>query len=266
VKTLLIAALCISGTSAFAADNVVLPSKKDFHLFLLAGQSNMAGRGEVSAEDRTVHPRVLTLNKDGEWVPAQDPIHFDKPGAGVGPGRAFGIAVAESNPGITVGLIPGAVGGSPIDSWKPGVVWTAPQSRPYDEALDRTRRAMKDGTLKAIVWHQGESDANEKLAGSYETKLIALIRQFRADYNEPHLPIFIGQLGRFEKRPWTQYYRTVDQAHRDVAARDAYARYVSADGLTSKRDNIHFDAASARELGRRYARAYATWQKTYATK
>lgn len=91
-------------------------------MFLLAGQSNMAGRGTVTPQDRTPHPRVLMLNQAGEWVPAVDPMHFDKPVAGVGPGRTFGIAIAEANPGVTIGLIPCAVGGSPIDAWQPGVL------------------------------------------------------------------------------------------------------------------------------------------------
>ena len=81
-----------------AADAEGLPDKQHFHLFLLAGQSNMAGRGVVEEQDRVVHPRVFTLSKDNTWVPAVDPIHFDKSVAGVCLGRTFGIALAEANP------------------------------------------------------------------------------------------------------------------------------------------------------------------------
>ena len=91
-----------------------LPGKDDFHLFLLAGQSNMAGRGAIEAEDQVPHPRVLALNAAGEWVPAVAPLHWDKSVAGVGLGRSFGIALAEAEPDITIGLIPAACGGSPI--------------------------------------------------------------------------------------------------------------------------------------------------------
>jgi len=66
---------------------VRLPSKENFHLFLLAGQSNMAGRGIISAEDEKIHPRVFMLSKDGKWKPAVDPIHYDKTVAGVGLGK-----------------------------------------------------------------------------------------------------------------------------------------------------------------------------------
>ena len=84
-------------------------------LYLLAGQSNMAGRGTVSAEDTVAHPRVFALRADGSWSLARDPVHFDKPRvAGVGPGLAFGRALAEATPGVRIGLIPTAVGGTPI--------------------------------------------------------------------------------------------------------------------------------------------------------
>ena len=73
--------------------------KSQFHLFLLVGQSNMAGRGKVAEEDRTPHPRVLMLDKAGSWVPAVDPLHFDKPKVvGVGIGKTFGIDYAASEP------------------------------------------------------------------------------------------------------------------------------------------------------------------------
>lgn len=80
----------------------------------------MAGRGAVAPQDRGPRPRVLTLNRAGEWVPAVDPVHFDKWGAGLG--RTFGLQIAAAAPRATVGLIPCAVGGSPIDSWKPGAL------------------------------------------------------------------------------------------------------------------------------------------------
>jgi len=72
-----------------------LPTKENFHLFLLVGQSNMAGRGKVTPADKKAHPRVLMLNKAGQWVPAADPLHFDKPRmVGVGLGKTFGTLVA----------------------------------------------------------------------------------------------------------------------------------------------------------------------------
>ncbi len=114
--------------------------RNDSHLFLLAGQSNMAGRGIVEDEDRVAHPRVLALTAAGAWTPAIDPVHFDKPFAGVGLGRTFGITLAEADPTITVRLIPCAVGGSPISVWQPGQFWNQTQSHPYDDTISRARR------------------------------------------------------------------------------------------------------------------------------
>ncbi len=95
----------------------VLPAKDKLHLFLLIGQSNMAGRGIVEVQDKTSHSRVLMLSKENKWVHAVDPMHFDKPVAGVGLGKTFGEVVADATQGVTIGLVPCAVGGSPIDSW-----------------------------------------------------------------------------------------------------------------------------------------------------
>ena len=78
----------------------VLPDK-NFHLFLLAGQSNMAGRGMISDEDRKTHPRILMLTKDFKWISAVDPIHYDKQSAGVGLAKSFALKIAESDTNIT---------------------------------------------------------------------------------------------------------------------------------------------------------------------
>ena len=118
--TLLSIAVMAAG---FAADPVKLPPKEKFLLVLLAGQSNMAGRGFVQDSDKIPSPRVVMLDKEGNWVPAVDPVHYDKKAAGVGPGRTFANLLAATDPEITVGLIPTACGGSPISSWVPGGYW-----------------------------------------------------------------------------------------------------------------------------------------------
>ena len=246
--------IALAGCAGPAPDPLPAPGRLD--LFLLAGQSNMAGRGEVAPEDSVVHPRVWALDREGRWVPARDPIHFDKPIAGVGPGRAFGIAVAEARPGVHVGLVPVAVGGSSVVAWEPGAVHEQTGARPYDEALARARRAMRDGTLRGILWHQGESDANAARAPEYERRLRDLIRRFRADLDAPDLPFLIGQLGQFDDRPWTPLRLHVDSVHRAVAASVPGVHFVPSDGLAHKGDSVHFSAPAARELGRRFARVY----------
>lgn len=236
------------------ADDGVKADKSKFHLFLLVGQSNMAGRGKIEAGDKEVVERVLSLNKDGKWVAAVDPIHFDKREAGVGLGRTFGILVSKKYPDITVGLIPCAYGGSPIATWVPGAYHKQTKSHPYDEAITRARLAMKDGELKAILWHQGEGDCGAKSAPLYEKNLSELIARFRKDLGMPELPVIIGQLGKFGK--WSSYRVMVDKAQQDVALKDGKAAFVNSDGLTCNPDKVHFDAASLREFGKRYFEAY----------
>src|SRR5689334_22089321 len=98
----------------------LLAQPRDLQLFLLIGQPNMAGRGAVEAQDREPIPRVFMLNKSDEWVPAVDPLHFDKPEiAGVGIGRTFARVLANADPAATIGLIPSAFGGTSLEEWKP---------------------------------------------------------------------------------------------------------------------------------------------------
>jgi hypothetical protein len=234
---------------------------QNMQLFLLAGQSNMAGRGDVAAQDQVVHPRIFVLNRQLEWVPAVEPLHFDKPVAAVGPGLAFARALVEHDANAVIGLIPAAVGGSPITAWEPGVVYPETGAKPYDDALLRTRHALQRGQLRAILWHQGESDANPQAAPQYEARLRTLIGRLRSEFGNERLPVLLGQLGQWPERPWDAAWKQVDQAHRDVAASAPGVRFVSSQGLAHKGDVLHFDAAAARELGRRFAAAYQLMAK-----
>jgi Carbohydrate esterase, sialic acid-specific acetylesterase/Sulfatase len=240
----------------YAVDPQAVPRKSDFHLFLLIGQSNMAGRGALEQLEPKPHPRVLMLNKEGKWAPAMDPLHFDKPSAGVGLGKTFGQVVADANSGVTIGLIPCAVGGSPIDAWQPGEYYAPTQSHPWDDAMLRAKLAMQNGELKGILWHQGESDSKAGLAESYETKLHDLIQRLRTELDVAEAPFIVGQLGKFAEVPWDNARKLVDKAHRELPDRVKHTAFVSAEGLVHNGDKVHFDSASCRELGRRYARAY----------
>lgn len=250
----LLIAIAVTGCST--SRPLPAPALEPLHVFLLAGQSNMAGRGVVDSVDRVVHPRLLMLDRSGAWVPAIDPVHFDKSVAGVGPSRSFGLAVAGANPNGRIGLVPAAVGGSPIRAWEPGAFDSATQTHPYDDAIARARTAMKSGELRAILWHQGESDGNAESAPLYGQRLRALIERFRRDLGNPALPVLIGQLGRFDGVRWSPARERVDSAHRAIARDMPNVAFVSSDGLQHKGDQVHFSAASARELGMRYAEAW----------
>src|SRR5690606_26741536 len=100
----LFVAIVLLLTSFSKPDQPSKPDKPDpnFHLYLLVGQSNMAGRGVNPNEYRDIsQPKILMLNKEGKWVTASHPLHFDKPAiAGVGPGLAVGLEMAKANPGV----------------------------------------------------------------------------------------------------------------------------------------------------------------------
>jgi pimeloyl-ACP methyl ester carboxylesterase len=264
VRILLVLSFLLSA-SACAEEPVSVPESLDkFHLFLLIGQSNMAGRGVVEDSDKVVNPHVLMLNKKGEWVPAVDPLHFDKPSiVGVGLGRTFGLDYAAAHPDVTVGLIPCAVGGSAIESWEPGGFDDATKTHPYDDAMVRAHDALKAGTLRGILWHQGESDSTPERAAVYEQKLHALIQRLRTelapgenDATAATIPFVAGQMGQFSERPWDDAKKQVDGVHRNLPSAVPATGFANSDGLMHKGDEVHFDSASAREFGHRYYRAW----------
>ena len=256
-KILLAATLLMTHSATIAGDEIPAPETPDrenFQVFLLAGQSNMAGRGEVTDADREVHPRILMLAKDGSWQYALDPVHFDKKQAGVGLARSFAMELVARDEKLVIGLVPAACGGSPISTWTPGGYHDQTKSHPYDDAIARTKRAMQDGSLAGILWHQGESDSRPARAAVYKERLVELVGRFRSELGE--VPFIIGQLGRFKGKPWTEGRRQVDRALRELSVEIPDSGFVSSEGLTAKADNTHFNRESLLEFGRRYANSY----------
>ena len=247
------AAAAASAQTNVAVHPVQLPVKEKLHLYLLMGQSNMAGRGQIGAEDKTPHPRVLLFTLQDNWEPAVEPVTHDKPGMlGVGPGLAFGKAMAASDPGVTIGLVPCAVGGTPLKRWERS-------GDLYSNAVQRARLAMREGTLKGILWHQGESDSGAATnANSYSDRLSRMIQDIRADLGAPDLPFVVGQIGEFlyDRGPGhAAYTRVVNAALAALPEKVPATACAPSKGLKDKGDVLHFDAASQRELGRRYAAA-----------
>lgn len=242
--------IALLATLTFCA-NAQKKADPDFHIYILMGQSNMAGRGEITGEFKNEsHSRVLMLNENNQWVVAKHPLHFDKPPViGVGPGLSFGIKMAEKNPGTKIGLVPTAVGGTSIDLWKPGAFDEKTKTHPYDDALVRIKEAMKSGVIKGVLWHQGEADKDPSDASQYVSKLTTLIERIRTEVNNPDLPFVTGELGR--------YITTSENINKELAkASDKipYTAVASSEGLMHKGDGTHFDSPSASKLGERYAR------------
>ncbi len=221
---------------------------ENMQIFLLIGQSNMAGRGPVEAQDKTPHPRVFMLTKELAWVPAVDPIHFDKPERiGVGLGKTFGAVVADNDPGATIGLVPAAFGGSALDEWAPG-------QPHYANAVARAKEALKHGQLAGILWHQGESDRAADKVATYPVRFAKMIAQLRADLGVQDVPVIVGEIGRFcpNEGPVNAQIRRLPEFVPHCAL-------VTTEGLAGRPEQpevLHFTTPAFRELGRRYAAAW----------
>eukprot|EP00252_Welwitschia_mirabilis_P024765 TRINITY_DN7458_c0_g1_i4.p1 TRINITY_DN7458_c0_g1~~TRINITY_DN7458_c0_g1_i4.p1 ORF type:complete len:217 (-),score=22.52 TRINITY_DN7458_c0_g1_i4:249-899(-) len=164
-------------------------------IFVLSGQSNMAGRGGVvnSRWDHNVppecqpNPSIFRLDADLQWSQANEPLHIDidtNKACGIGPGMVFANTVLEHykcRENARIGLVPCAIGGTAIREWERG-------SLLYNNMISRTNEALKNGVLRAILWYQGESDTlSEDTANSYKENLEKLICDIRSDLKQPNL-------------------------------------------------------------------------------
>jgi len=240
-------------------------------LFILAGQSNMSGRGRAEpvegSESSTIRKRqLLALDANCVWNVAQGGVYtyenypdhmmfINKEKVGLGPGLRFAERVAEEIEGSSeIGLIPTAVGGSKIKQWHPDT------GKLYKEAIRRTKEAQKRGSICALLWHQGESDSTETNCSEYAERLREVIAGFRRDLNAPDLLVLVGTLGSFLELHFAKemfgHWRVVNEQIRDLAMTDDRVYLVEAEDLASGGDNLHFSADSAQRLGERYFDTY----------
>lgn len=236
---LLMAALGVRAEQG--ADNAA-PTPKDLQIYLLIGQSNMAGRAPFSEQQAGPIPRCYLLNSEDHWEPATNPLNrYSTIRKGLGmqkmnPGYGFALAMHDHDPKLTLGLVVNAKGGSRIEQW-------ATDTKFYKEAIRRAKAAQKTGTLAGILWHQGESN-NGKPQG-YLDKLKQLVENLRKDLDAPDLPFVAGQIRADE--PINLELAKLPKALPHTAC-------VSSQGLKTM-DRWHFDAPSMLELGKRYAEA-----------
>lgn len=220
---------------------------KNLDIYLLIGQSNMAGRAEVSGKDKdTIENVFLYKGIPGkEWEKAANPlnkystIRKDVSMQKLGPGYHFAKNIVKVYNQNHIGLVVNAKGGTRISEWKPGSLF-------YNEAVKRTKEAMKYGSLKGILWHQGEGDVSG--FDTYTPKIINLIEAFRTDFNLPNLPVVVGQLS--EDRPQRINFNKM------IAQLPLHINNVgvATSENTSTFDGTHFNAQSQRLMGERYAK------------
>ena len=263
---LFLAAILITG-GLQANESVKVPSsKEDFHLFLLMGQSNMSGGVGLAAGDTKLVPQVLKMRyaKEGEepkWAAGAHPLHPGRPNkkARFGPGLSFAEAYLTDKPDVTVGLIPMAWGGRSIVQLSKG-------SEIYGDAIRHTKAAMQVGTLKGVLWHQGESDTVEQTrTDAYEKRLYRLIEDVREDLENPQLPFIVGNLAEFYGTG--QDHKAPDRVARITKIKEILKRlpkkvphtgFVESTGCSpAARAKVHFDRKSCLLMGKRYAKVYA---------
>lgn len=227
-------------------------------LYLCIGQSNMAGRGRLSAQYMDTLKNVYLFNDVNTFEPAVNPlnrysnIRKDISMQGMGPSYSMAKELAAES-GRKIGIIVNARGGNSIDSWLKGSM-----DGYYEKTMTRLRQALKYGTLKAIVWHQGETDCH--LADGYMAKLSRLINDFRTDLQLPELPVVVGEIAKwnwplYENKPMGT--EPLNNELRKVISVIPNSFCVSSEGLSmlSNEKDPHFSAEAQLELGKRYANA-----------
>tara|TARA_R110002049_G_scaffold299104_1_gene489180 strand:+ start:4090 stop:4899 length:810 start_codon:yes stop_codon:yes gene_type:complete len=234
-----------------------MPHKDSLWVFIMAGQSNMAGRGLVQPQDTIPNKRIVTIDSLGKWMYAKEPLNFNEPTMkGLDCGLSFANEMLRAIPnGISIGLIPCAVGNTPIEQWLgDSICRHVPLLTNFKSKVAQSK---KYGEIKGILWHQGEANAKTERIPFYAENLRKLTKTFRDITGNDALPILIGQLGSYaEPMEWQHKWDSINNIIRDVAETDINTYVIYTQDLESKSDKIHFDSKSQRTLGKRYADTY----------
>eukprot|EP01087_Luapelamoeba_hula_P005201 TRINITY_DN15285_c0_g1_i1.p1 TRINITY_DN15285_c0_g1~~TRINITY_DN15285_c0_g1_i1.p1 ORF type:complete len:327 (+),score=31.66 TRINITY_DN15285_c0_g1_i1:30-1010(+) len=248
-------------------------------LILLAGQSNMAGRGLLAQapsylvqspfsdkEDLNFHgaDRVFRWTMADEWEVAREPLHWDvdtsKPG-GIGPGFVFTLHLrtllhgkgSESPLLGPVGVIPCAQGNTRIEQWKPG------RGFYYERMLSRTKAALgshPQNNLAMLLWYQGESDAIEADdAQKYAERFRHMLTSFREAIGRPDLPV-VMVLPYVDAPHRMPLIADVREQQKTLLGTIPNLIQVDSKGLPLHQDNIHLSTDAQLQLGQRMAAAY----------
>ena len=254
--------LLFSFVLAILASTQAFATNQNEHIYLLIGQSNMAGDSGIGAQDLVNHPRVRMLAYDDSNGKVWNTWHnFDQAPmhqvwTGVCPGNTFGRLMADANPGVTIRLVPLAVSGAPIEmfqknvnrndggsfflppsnDWSGGYPWM--QAR-IDAALSST-----DGVIKGIIFIQGESNSGQ---AAWPAKAAGVINDLKNDYGTGNIPVLIGEL----YSPTFDFHN--DQLIPQMRNQINNAHIISSAGLAGSGDNVHFSRQSFRDYGYRLA-------------
>ena len=221
-------------------------------IYLLIGQSNMAGRGKYKKGDTFESGRVYTLNasdkfeKFGDYPWVNDYSTIRKSAAQISPGYMFAKKMVAAYPEKNICLLSNARGGTSLTKWVKGEFY-------FKEAVRRAKEAMKQGTLRGIIWHQGETDYRAAMRHHGEEKehldkyfkdLRQFIDDLRKELNAEDVPFIAGQVN--------QGYKLFNETILDLQNSEDHIYVVTTEGLDTI-DGRHFDRRSVLVLGERYA-------------
>ena len=238
----------------------------EYDIYLCIGQSNMAGRGELCPEDSIALDGVYVLDYDGVPVPAAAPlnrystIRKELSMQGMNPSWSFARRMYGEN-GRKILLVVNAKGGTSINLWTKDApcdtTHCANEDFPdrsispqfYQEAVRRTKEAMKYGQVRGILWHQGEGDGRfADRRDIYLVKLEEMVKDLRQDLGSD-IPFVAGEVAR------DGLGKDINPVLDSIPMVIPNSACVSAEGLSTHPDNVHFDRESQIQLGIRYAEA-----------
>lgn len=217
--------------------------------FLMIGQSNMAGRGDIGdvAPIRNDRCKVLRM---GYWQRMDPPVNFDRDSAGISLAESFADDLAKQS-GAYIGLIPCAYGGSTLRRWMPGEIL-------YQNAVAMAKIAMQTSTLGGILWHQGENNCGALDEQAYRKNFMTMIQSLRNELGAQDLPLILGEISEEITPNWGcgDDPPKLNVLLRRISEEIPHCAVASSKGLTLRKDGIHFDAASCRMMGHRYFEKY----------
>jgi sialate O-acetylesterase len=217
-----------------AADAIPPPSV----IFVLAGQSNMIGRGKMDGVVPTpTNPNLLIMHN--EWEIAEDPLGpRGEDDSAIGPGMTLGRRVLEVRPSMRIGLFMCAKQGTSINQWQPNM-------GPYKNCVSKVRATGIP--VAGIFFLQGETDAkNRAKAEQWKSRFLKMLAQFRKDLGK-NVPFVLGQIGRLIGNYKAQ--GIVRNAQTDAAKEKGLPLVVSSDLAVDPKDGAHFTTDSYRILG-----------------
>ena len=274
-------ALTMSAQKAGAKKAAVKEPDPNFYIFLCFGQSNMEGNARPESVDlASPGPRFLLMpavdfpaangrpeRKMGEWCEASAPLC--RANTGLTPADWFGRTLVASLPeNIKIGVIHVAIGGIDIKGFLPDSIdnyvktkapgWmkgmlAAYDNNPYERLVTLAKKAQKDGVIKGILMHQGETNTGDpKWAGMVKQVYENLCGDLQLKPEEVNL--YAGNIVQADgKGVCIGCKKQIDELPQTIHT----SQVISSDNCSNGPDRLHFDAAGYRELGCRYGEAVA---------